>query len=523
MEAGAKGTQFAAALQNADAKPARKSATAKFPGDRPTSGRLTGGQPTGSQPPGSGNTSPPPALPAVVAAPSLAGALPGGGADGTSAISTAQGSIARGTSANGAAPLAAASPSLDMSAPMKGADPSDNRTLESLAAARVREAPAAAAPGTATAIAANAATAAADKAAAGATAAPNDAAPAGAAVADGAGAGAGAAAAIAAASISASPAVTAAAMSAGASGAIALASGAADSAPSNDGAATPAGGVALDAMRPAGDAVPAPGNGVSGAVAVAQAVSSSAAGGVADKHAHSAGGDASSSGPPGGGGAAGASLLNPNPASTDAVAAPALKVAAGVESPEFGAGVAVHVSWMVDNNLNGAKLQVNPPQLGPIEVRIAVQGDHAQIWLLSHSAVTRDALESSSPHLREMLGAQGFSSSECGYFAALLSRALDAFSTLRLVAFRGPRSVQRRGAINREFGAPGRERRRRRLCLKALDHSAIDGNDLTGDVGGFVGGEKSHQGGHLFGGPGTLHRHERGNGRGIESGIAHAG
>jgi flagellar hook-length control protein FliK len=63
---------------------------------------------------------------------------------------------------------------------------------------------------------------------------------------------------------------------------------------------------------------------------------------------------------------------------------------------------------MVGNNLNGAKLQVNPPQLGPIEVRIAVQGSHAQVWLTSHSAVTRDALESSSPKLREMLGAQGF-------------------------------------------------------------------------------------------------------------------
>ncbi len=79
-----------------------------------------------------------------------------------------------------------------------------------------------------------------------------------------------------------------------------------------------------------------------------------------------------------------------------------------METPEFGHGLADRVSWMVDNNLNGAKLQVNPPQLGPIEVRIAVQGGHAQVWLASHSAVTRDALESSSPKLREMLGAQGF-------------------------------------------------------------------------------------------------------------------
>jgi flagellar hook-length control protein FliK len=42
-------------------------------------------------------------------------------------------------------------------------------------------------------------------------------------------------------------------------------------------------------------------------------------------------------------------------------------------------------------------------------VRIAVQGDQAQVWLTAHSAVTRDALESSSPKLREMLGTQGFS------------------------------------------------------------------------------------------------------------------
>jgi flagellar hook-length control protein FliK len=101
--------------------------------------------------------------------------------------------------------------------------------------------------------------------------------------------------------------------------------------------------------------------------------------------------------------------LNVITASTiDATPTPTLKVPAGVGTPEFGQGLADRVSWMVDNNLNGAKLQVNPPQLGPIEVRIAVQGSHAQVWLISHSAVTRDALESSSPKLREMLGAQGF-------------------------------------------------------------------------------------------------------------------
>ena len=41
-------------------------------------------------------------------------------------------------------------------------------------------------------------------------------------------------------------------------------------------------------------------------------------------------------------------------------------------------------------------------------MRIAVEGDHAQVWMSTHSAVTRDALEASSSKLKEMLGAQGF-------------------------------------------------------------------------------------------------------------------
>jgi flagellar hook-length control protein FliK len=105
------------------------------------------------------------------------------------------------------------------------------------------------------------------------------------------------------------------------------------------------------------------------------------------------------------------SQLNANAfvgAPADATPAAALKIHASVDSADFSQGLSDRVSWMVDNGVNGAKLQVNPPQLGPIELRIAVQGDHAQVWMTTHSAVARDALELSSPKLREMLNAQGF-------------------------------------------------------------------------------------------------------------------
>lgn len=88
--------------------------------------------------------------------------------------------------------------------------------------------------------------------------------------------------------------------------------------------------------------------------------------------------------------------------------APTLRVHASIDSADFAQGLSERVSWMVENGVNGAKLQVNPPQLGPIELRIAVQGDHAHIWMTTHSAVARDALQSGAPQLKEMLGAQGF-------------------------------------------------------------------------------------------------------------------
>jgi flagellar hook-length control protein FliK len=143
------------------------------------------------------------------------------------------------------------------------------------------------------------------------------------------------------------------------------------------------------------------------ALSIAQAVSASAGGGAADKHLLGSGPDSSLTGMSTDG-TAGAAQLMTSSAATDAPPPPTLKVSAGVDTAEFGQGVGDRVSLMMDSNLTSAKLQVNPPALGPIEVRIALQGGHAQVWFTSHSAVTRDALEASSPKLREMLGAQGF-------------------------------------------------------------------------------------------------------------------
>jgi flagellar hook-length control protein FliK len=187
-----------------------------------------------------------------------------------------------------------------------------------------------------------------------------------------------------------------------------------DSSASSDDLATPDTGVTLQGAAAANDAAAAMPTALphaataptsasvtaASAAAVVQAVSATADSGPTDKHSRD-------NSPDGSVGAA--QLLSSNAASDTAPGAtPTFKVSAGVDTAEFGQGVADRVSLMMDGNLTSAKLQVNPPALGPIEVRIALQGGHAQVWMSSHSAVTRDALESTSPKLREMLGSQGF-------------------------------------------------------------------------------------------------------------------
>jgi flagellar hook-length control protein FliK len=126
------------------------------------------------------------------------------------------------------------------------------------------------------------------------------------------------------------------------------------------------------------------------------------------EHDRSADGESSTGG---GDGAAALQQLTSTASTTstaDTAPAPTMRVHAEVDSAEFPQSLADRVSFMVDNSWSNAKLQVNPAQLGPIELQIAVQGDHAQVMMSTHSALTRDALESSVPKLREMLSSQGF-------------------------------------------------------------------------------------------------------------------
>lgn len=65
------------------------------------------------------------------------------------------------------------------------------------------------------------------------------------------------------------------------------------------------------------------------------------------------------------------------------------------------------LNWMVNNRLQEAEIKVNPPDLGPLEVRVSLHHNQTSVTFFSHEAAVREALENALPRLREMLDGQG--------------------------------------------------------------------------------------------------------------------
>lgn len=65
------------------------------------------------------------------------------------------------------------------------------------------------------------------------------------------------------------------------------------------------------------------------------------------------------------------------------------------------------VMWLVNNGAQTAQLQLNPPDLGPLDIRISINQDQASIVFSSQHGVVREALDAALPRLRDFLQEQG--------------------------------------------------------------------------------------------------------------------
>lgn len=108
-------------------------------------------------------------------------------------------------------------------------------------------------------------------------------------------------------------------------------------------------------------------------------------------------------------------VATPSVAAIAAEASPAQSVDAPKLTAELPAGnearlpgaLAERVYWMIDQNLGEARIKLNPPQLGAIDIKITMADDQTFVQFTASQAGAREIIESALPRLRDLLGAAG--------------------------------------------------------------------------------------------------------------------
>ena len=144
----------------------------------------------------------------------------------------------------------------------------------------------------------------------------------------------------------------------------------------------------------------------------------------------------------------------PRPADT---AAPTqAEVKAPVGSHEFAPALGSQLSVMVRDGIDHAQLKLNPAEMGPIEVRISLDGTQAQVDFSAAHAATRQALQDAVPALASALRENGLTLTGGGVFEQAREQRGDARQDGT-----APAGRRQPHAAGRRRGAAARPRARR--------------------------------------------------------------
>jgi flagellar hook-length control protein FliK len=94
--------------------------------------------------------------------------------------------------------------------------------------------------------------------------------------------------------------------------------------------------------------------------------------------------------------------------------APAVSVPPGMtqapvdtRGPQWQEALAGRVQWLVDQRVGEARIKLNPPELGAVDVKISLVEDKTFVQLTAATTAARDELAQSLPRLRELFAASG--------------------------------------------------------------------------------------------------------------------
>lgn len=78
-----------------------------------------------------------------------------------------------------------------------------------------------------------------------------------------------------------------------------------------------------------------------------------------------------------------------------------------LQNPNWGRSFGEGIVWMAKNDQQSAQININPPQLGPVQITLHLNGDQASAVFASPHAEVRQAIQDAMPQLRDMLAASG--------------------------------------------------------------------------------------------------------------------
>ena len=99
------------------------------------------------------------------------------------------------------------------------------------------------------------------------------------------------------------------------------------------------------------------------------------------------------------------------------------KIDVPVGHPRWAESVGHEVRLLVERGVPSATLKLSPEHLGPVEVRIDLSGDKANVWFGAAHADTRAALTDAIPRLREMFAGAGLTLGDTGVRQDMPNRA----------------------------------------------------------------------------------------------------
>lgn len=104
---------------------------------------------------------------------------------------------------------------------------------------------------------------------------------------------------------------------------------------------------------------------------------------------------------------------------------PRSEIATPLHAANWASDFGEKVVWLAKSEQQSAQLNINPAQLGPVQITLQLNGDQATAVFASPHAEVRQAIEDSLPQLREMLAGAGINLGQADIGANLARQQAD--------------------------------------------------------------------------------------------------